>query len=276
MNPLVAEYIGLLPVSPIDYVWFDTTSGSELMNSYSEFINKYRHSYPNDISFAVEDLPMPFEKIGLMLSITSNPNPSQGDIGMMPILFERRGSNLFMKQYIKGLREPSIEVLFPEAVLHTMPNGESGIKCSMRFHPKYLRAIGKTKADEHEEKMEMEFCQSAIKKLTLLCYGIPNQGAKPSGFELSCSPREEQRNIKKRLKGKCQLFEWKTVEIKATIQMKYADRLGGTHASPKPHDRRGHLRRYKNGKVVYIRSCTINRHKIKTEGFIHHDYKVTA
>lgn len=34
--------------------------------------------------------------------------------------------------------------------------------------------------------------------------------------------------------------------------------IKGHHASPVPHERRGHLRHYKNGKVVWVRNCKVN------------------
>lgn len=41
--------------------------------------------------------------------------------------------------------------------------------------------------------------------------------------------------------------------------------LGGTHASPVPHDRRGHYRQYKNGRRIWIRPAKINHHQIEAE-----------
>jgi hypothetical protein len=44
----------------------------------------------------------------------------------------------------------------------------------------------------------------------------------------------------------------------------------GTHASPRPHDRRGHPRRLKSGREVWVRSCRINAllpHLTRTRSF---------
>lgn len=269
MNPLVAEYIGLMPVSPIDYVWFDATQQSGFMDSYADWWNSNLDKIQTH-DYLINELAMPFDKMAMMISIASKETMSNP--GMMPIVFERKGSTLFVRQYIKGLPKPSIETTLQDYLYHN--SAEKNLKCSIRFSKEYLKAIGKTKEDQQEIDSELNTIEHVLKKLILICYGIPSQGAKVNGYKLSCSQREEQRNAKKRIKGKCQLFEWKTVELKTNPLPKEYVPLGGTHASPKPHDRRGHQRRYKNGKVVYVKSTTINKHKIETDGFIQHDYKI--
>ena len=46
---------------------------------------------------------------------------------------------------------------------------------------------------------------------------------------------------------------------------------GGTHASPRQHDRRGHLRRLKSGKNVWVKP-----HKVgdPSKGVVFHDYRI--
>ena len=48
-----------------------------------------------------------------------------------------------------------------------------------------------------------------------------------------------------------------TVLIPGAIP-KPATAKGGTHASPRPHDRRGHPRNLKSGRTVWVRECKIN------------------
>lgn len=74
-----------------------------------------------------------------------------------------------------------------------------------------------------------------------------------------------QRLIKK---GKPPSYEWRTV----TIEPRSAESpsLGGTHASPRLHDRRGHWRTMKSGKKVWVRQCKVGD---PSKGVIFHDYK---
>lgn len=48
---------------------------------------------------------------------------------------------------------------------------------------------------------------------------------------------------------------------------------GGTHASPRLHDRRGHLRRLRGGKNVWVRPCKVGDASL---GAVFHDYEVAA
>jgi hypothetical protein len=261
MNPLVAEYISLMPVSPVSHVWFDVTeqSGFRLM-----FIDWMEKNPLKDISKKIADLPMPYERIGMVITLKANENPSTWI--PYPYMIERNGSELTMKSYISGLTEPSITVVFKE---------EFNYKDSfiVRYHPEYLRRIKvdpKNASSQNEDSARV--AEILMSRIFMLCYGIPAQGAKIVGSKL----KDHYHNANRRKKGKRQFFEWTTVEINTEARRNEVLSLGGTHASPKPHDRRGHQRRYKSGKVVYIRSMTINKHKIPQEGFIHHDYKVTA
>ena len=275
MNPLVAEYIGLLPVSPVDYVWFDTTKDSGFMNSYGDWWNQNYQKISED-PHEIEKLPMPFDKLAMMVSISGESNLSY--VGMMPVLFERQGSTLYVRQYILKLSEPSVEVTMREKI--GFPEGDDNtlkMVLGIKIHPELLRRIRQVSGPGDYFEQEVESTKRLMKlmmqKLFMLCYGIPSQGTYTQGYKLTCSARDEQRNAIKRRKGKRQLFEWNTINISAApLPSKPRNELGGTHASPKPHDRRGHQRRYKSGKVVYIKPMTINKDKIAEEGFIQHDY----
>ena len=270
MNPLVARSVGLLPVSPIDYVWFDTTTESGFTEIYLDWLKENADPMRTK-NFPITELPLPFEKLGLIVTAT---DPIRRMSGIIPILIERKDSSLHISHHITGDPEPSVQIeisgnLFTEVEGHKL-------EASVRFNKNYLDFVGLKEADKKDIEMQEDLIELIYFQLLLLCYGIPSQGSSVHGYKLSCTPRQLQVNVKKRIKGKSQLFEWKTVEIKVNPEPKEYVSQGGTHASPKPHDRRGHQRRYKNGKVVFVRSSTVNKHKIETDGFIQHDYKVVA
>lgn len=79
-------------------------------------------------------------------------------------------------------------------------------------------------------------------------------------------------NKKRIAKGKPPLqFEWRTVVIEPKRAQSVSK--GGTHAPPRLHTRRGHYRKYKSGKRVWIRDCMVGD---PTKGFVKHDYKVVT
>lgn len=86
------------------------------------------------------------------------------------------------------------------------------------------------------------------------------------------TPRKSLINSKRAAKGKGPvLFDWHTVEV-APIAPK-TPHLGGTHASPRLHDRRGHWRNMRSGKRVWVRDCKVGD---PSKGAIFKDYKVAA
>lgn len=78
-------------------------------------------------------------------------------------------------------------------------------------------------------------------------------------------------NRRKIAQGKVPTYEWRTVTIEPTKPRQESQ--GGTHASPRQHDRRGHLRRLASGKTVWVRHCKVGH---PNKGVIFHDYKVAA
>lgn len=79
-----------------------------------------------------------------------------------------------------------------------------------------------------------------------------------------------QRLNRKRLKnGKVPLFTYKVLTIGK--KKRKSAHMGGTHASPRSHLRRGYYRMSKNGKRHWVQPCMV---KGETPGFVHKDYKV--
>lgn len=78
-------------------------------------------------------------------------------------------------------------------------------------------------------------------------------------------------NRKRKAKGKnAMTFDWTLVEIKPVVVK--SDHQGGTHASPRLHDRRGHWRTYKaTGKRVWVKDCKVGD---SSKGMVFKDYKI--
>lgn len=76
-------------------------------------------------------------------------------------------------------------------------------------------------------------------------------------------------NSKRKAKGKPPaLFDWHTVTIGSRAEKGQAK--GGTHASPRLHDRRGHWRNHPTGKRVWVNPCKVGD---ASKGVIFKDYK---
>lgn len=77
-------------------------------------------------------------------------------------------------------------------------------------------------------------------------------------------------NSKRAAKGKGPvLFDWHTVTVAPTPAK--GEHQGGTHASPRLHDRRGHWRKYPSGKVGWVKNCKVGD---ASRGAVFKDYEV--
>jgi hypothetical protein len=75
-------------------------------------------------------------------------------------------------------------------------------------------------------------------------------------------------------KGKPPLFEHKIVTIDLNrVAVSHAEPQGGTHASPRFHHRRGHVRHLQDGRMTFVRPCTVGGFE---QGMVTHDYRVKA
>jgi hypothetical protein len=76
-------------------------------------------------------------------------------------------------------------------------------------------------------------------------------------------------NRKRVAKGKQPLFDWHTVTIEPKTSKQSCN--GGTHASPRLHDRRGHWRKHPSGKSVWVNACKVGD---ASKGVVFKDYRV--
>lgn len=76
-------------------------------------------------------------------------------------------------------------------------------------------------------------------------------------------------NEKRKKKKKPLLYDWVTVVVEPPKPK--SDYQGGTHASPRHHDRRGHFRTLRSGKKVWVRNHKVGN---PANGTVFHDYQL--
>jgi len=79
-------------------------------------------------------------------------------------------------------------------------------------------------------------------------------------------------NQKRAAKGKQPLFSFWTLHLSAQAAND-GPPLGGTHASPRLHLRRGHIRQYSPGKYTWVEACVVGN---KQAGIVMKDYALNA
>lgn len=97
-------------------------------------------------------------------------------------------------------------------------------------------------------------------------YECLNQHGCTAHAPVNAAPDVNRRRV---AKGKKPLYEWRTVQVKPAAP-KGASK-GGTHASPRLHDRRGHTRRLSTGKTVWIKPHKVGKAEL---GVVFHDYEI--
>lgn len=250
MSPLIVNLVAISPFSPINHIWFDLTN---LPNIQDKLNAKLQNKTLKDLveDGLVKNYPLPFEKIAVAMSASGKQH--------FVVTIERSDDVLSFDLWGMGFDGPASTV-----VVKTYLNN-----ITMHFNPKYQKMMNASNITDYQDKHE------SLVGMLLFTFVAISQGDTPevnrTGYRCIDSPK----NIKRIKKGKKPLFEWETISVEPKPAVPSIS-LGGTHASPKPHDRRGHQRRLKSGKTVYIRPTTINKHKIKTDGFIHHDYRLSA
>jgi hypothetical protein len=75
--------------------------------------------------------------------------------------------------------------------------------------------------------------------------------------KLESIPAPADRNRTRRLRGLAPLPGYFTATLPPPSDVKTCAELGGHHASPEPHLRRGHLRRLRDGRNVSVRACCV-------------------
>lgn len=111
---------------------------------------------------------------------------------------------------------------------------------------------------------------SEIARGLIATVGAWLQALTPGQSAYKPQPRKSFINSKRKAKGLGPvLFDWHTVTIEP--QAPKAVSKGGTHATPRLHDRRGHWRTYPSGKRGWVRDCKVGD---ASKGAVFKDYRI--
>ena len=254
MSPLVRDILAKFPFSfsPVDYTWLDISlyePPPEANEILLKFTGKRRL-----IDIPVADYPLPFES---MATVNYIRDEHSNEFEPVVVTLERHGNKILYKLYIFDIAS--------EAAVQATVDGDAQVSV-VNFGREYAKMAIKNKVPR-EGLLESHRSILAYILRKVLLVGMHPDPVVSVGRPLG----DLKRNAKRKRKAKSQFWEWKTIELKSTVTLPSAP-LGGTHASPKPHERMGHWRRYKSGKRVFIKAQIINKHKIETDGFVFHDY----
>lgn len=141
------------------------------------------------------------------------------------------------------------------------------------WHGKYMEPFAYIKTDEGLRfyKKDKTITQDDVRPIWLIICAVLLKLAEQSQTAYKPIPTNSFVNRKRAAKGKSPIsFDWHTVEI-GPKQAKNAPQ-GGTHASPRLHDRRGHWRNC-HGKQVWVKACKVGD---ASRGVVFKNYKVVT
>ena len=129
--------------------------------------------------------------------------------------------------------------------------------------PEGVRLLPHKNADQ---PLKIEDCRSVMATIAFMLDSLDAGGAAYQPTVKANSPTNKRRiaNGKPAL-----IYDWRTVVVEP--KQTKSEPLGGTHASPRQHERRGHWRVTSAGRKVWVRNCTVGD---ASKGTVFHDYKV--
>ncbi len=234
-TPLMREMVKLAfdsGIDPTELHWFDI-SGSFDQNA------------PSSTS-VIKENPLPFYK-NVVLWRGKTPSYESYDVVLMAFGHSVNDDGGIVLTMWRGQTNTILEPLTP--IICRMINGE----------------LSYASADDNELDVDPDFAHlllvMCIKWIEGLSQGITSQQP---------FVKKSFTNFRKLKKKKMPLYEWRTVTIEPTKPNR--ESLGGTHASPRLHDRRGHWRFIKKTQQrVWVRDCKVGN---ASKGVVFHDYKV--
>jgi len=293
MNPEIAEIFPLLAKKLpkqsdlLDYKWFFHNIEDVYGRITDEPVFKLAYKDLKDAIesssvelYSPENYPLPFEKFFYVLKMDSLTN--QIPIRYTVLQFQRQEVVLSCNHFVIDEKpvgfsckptvsvdcmyfEPATEKFF----FGVQPSPGSTVTIET------LQSI--TKFDPEEDvTLSEHFARLTNFALTCSTYGMFGPVSNTLHYYSTTNP-DPIRNAQKIARGNRPKFEWvsSVIEPRTTAPALVLHR-GGTHASPKPHERRAHFRRLKSGKSVLVRSTVINKDKMGDRGFVFHDYKLSA
>lgn len=85
-------------------------------------------------------------------------------------------------------------------------------------------------------------------------------------------PAPTKLNAKRVARGKVPLFSYKTLSLAVPNIRRASANAGGTHASPRVHLRRGHIRQLSDDRAIWVQPCVVG----SKHGLVQKDYRLVA
>jgi len=99
-------------------------------------------------------------------------------------------------------------------------------------------------------------CHLGAQSVLSLCEALACSNVSTSIIQKAAPPLVAQ---KRERKGKLPIYETRMLTIDSTNQGGGTGTIGGTHASPRTHLRRGHIRRLDDNRRIWVNACVVGK-----------------
>lgn len=257
MTPNILEAMGWFKESS-EFVWFDLGEFDIKRNDvlYKQFevgnVPALLHT-----GTLPSDIPMPFEQMALVVSFVGFNGQSWATVVTL-----HRSDNTMQVTF----RHPKGEKLILTHVGENSLKGEQDLWYDGDSLERLLKSPTYKDKPDPENAIVSTHTDIARRIYGMLYLELVNKKSQLPSYR----PLPNPANPKRISKGKKPLFEWKVIDITAThVKPENSQPTNRTHASPRRHIRRGHMRRYKSGKIAWVRQTMVGSIEF---GYIHHSY----
>lgn len=255
MTPAIANVAGCPAIDAADFVWLD-------MSSVPRNGAAMHYARATELGVPTELRPDPFDK---------QPFPfNRFAVALQHEVYGPNSLAVFVisaEQFLIHLLHKDLGHSLLDIRTTIEPNGK-GLYNEYYIDPDYTHIIEQIKKPGETSEEAWNALRGQLVFDTLWAFhGVFGE---PKMYSATAS----HRNPKRIAKGKKPLFSWTTVQITPPAPPTPSpSNLGGTHASPRLHDRRGHYRRYKTGKVAWVKTHRVGDAR---KGIVFHDYEARA
>lgn len=242
MSPNVADAAARVPFDAAQYTWIDVSDAPALTKEEKTKLLE-EAGVPLDIPITFKSIPFPFQQFAIILpQFLVDPGTA--------LTFDLEENKLTILGWHIALKLNTFSM--------TLDAREgAGDRLEIKCHPKL--SIYK----EGPDAIRLQYSKLLRDILgVIICFSAGIYGRQRAAYRCTANPA----NPKRMRKGKTPLYDWKTIVVE-TVR-KVAPTQGGTHASPRQHDVRGHWVRGKS--KTYWRKA--HKRGDPSKGVIFHDY----
>lgn len=247
-----------------EYVWFDIQDfdGAQQERDVQKIANAMGLPELLHNDYPPKDMPMPFEKIAIVRRAKNG--------ATLVTTYERVDNTMVVM--LRTIKRPFLAWFRHHGdIIPPKPNLEFDV--DEVVGPEFLNKIfrdpdARERGIVDEDSLIHDFIQGVRYVYLAMLIMLMERKQTLSAYRPIPNPTNEKR-IRK---GKRPIFEWKVIDVTAAhVQPEGHAPTGRSHASPRRHVRRGHQRKYKSGKVVWVRETMVGRIEF---GYIHHSYSI--